>query len=249
MTYCGGSLPTRNPTPSAYMSIPYVIHQTWKDEHLPPAFERMSRTWRDHHRHWEYCFWTDKMNREFIAMHYPSFLPVYDSYPTAIQRVDAVRYFVLLKYGGFYIDLDFECLENIDPLASQGACIFGKEPLEHCLIHEKDIIISNAFMGAVPGCGFLQQICNALEIGRHITEHLNDRILESTGPFMLSHMYSNYPHKKEITLLEPDMLYPLTKEEIAAWGDEPFNTTIRSQAPHAYGIHRFAGTWWKKEVV
>lgn len=227
------------------MKIPFIIHQTWKDEHLPKAFERMSRTWKDNHVHWEYHLWTDEMNRAFIATHYPYFLPVYDAYPMPIQRVDAVRYFILLKYGGFFIDLDFECLANIDPLAEKGPCVFGKEPSEHCLIHGKDMIISNAFMGAVPGCHFIGEVCGVLETGRSVTDHRNDQVLESTGPFMLSHVYAQYPHKNDVSLLEPEILYPLTKDEIDAWGDQPFNTTIRSRVPYAYGIHRFAGTWWK----
>jgi mannosyltransferase OCH1-like enzyme len=209
----------------------------------------MSRTWRDKHKHWEYRFWTDETNREFIKLHFPFFLPVYDGYPTAIQRVDAVRYFVLLQYGGFYIDMDFECLSSIDPLAELGECIFGKEPPEHCLLHGKDLIISNAFMGAVPGCRFLAQVCKALEDVRDITDHRNNMVLESTGPFMLSHEYSRYPDKAAVTLLEPGLLYPLTKDELEEWGDEPFNAAIRSRAPQAYGIHRYIGTWWKSNVV
>ena len=41
--------------------------------------------------------------------HYPWFLPTYQSYPYAIQRVDVLRYFLLHSLGGVYIDLDMGC--------------------------------------------------------------------------------------------------------------------------------------------
>jgi hypothetical protein len=50
--------------------------------------------------------WTDATARLFIQTHYPSFLATYDSYEYNIQRADAIRYFVLHRYGGIYMDLD-----------------------------------------------------------------------------------------------------------------------------------------------
>lgn len=50
--------------------------------------------------------WTDATARLFMQTHYPSFLPTYDSYEYNIQRADAIRYFVLHRYGGIYMDLD-----------------------------------------------------------------------------------------------------------------------------------------------
>ena len=231
------------------MKIPRIIHQTWKDHNIPEAFERMSHSWRSKHRHWEYRFWTDEMNREFIALNFPFFLPVFDNYPTAIQRVDAVRYFVLYKHGGFYIDMDFECLAPIHPLVDMAPCVFGKEPLAHCLIHEKDIIISNAFMGSAPGAHFFKCICKELETFRNITDHPNTRILESTGPFMLSRLYNSYERKKEISLLEADLLYPFTMEELEEWNSGQSCTELNARLQHAYGIHHYAGTWWKNKMV
>ncbi len=46
------------------------------------------------------------MSRDFIADEYGWFLDTFDNYVYPIQRADAIRYFVLAHYGGFYIDLD-----------------------------------------------------------------------------------------------------------------------------------------------
>merc|ERR1712051_954255 len=56
--------------------------------------------------------WTDENGRELIESDYPWFLEIYDGYQFGIQRADAVRYFILHKYGGLYADLDYEPLVN-----------------------------------------------------------------------------------------------------------------------------------------
>lgn len=46
--------------------------------------------------------------------HYPWFLPTFLAYPYSIQRVDAIRYFLLYHHGGIYIDLDMGCRARLD---------------------------------------------------------------------------------------------------------------------------------------
>jgi len=49
------------------------------------------------------------MSRDFIETEYPWFLHTYDHYRYPVQRVDAVRYFLMLHYGGIYMDFDNVC--------------------------------------------------------------------------------------------------------------------------------------------
>jgi mannosyltransferase OCH1-like enzyme len=57
---------------------------------------------------WEYRFWTNEDCRELVTTEFPQHLAMYDNYKSNIQRADAIRYFILAKYGGVYADLDFE---------------------------------------------------------------------------------------------------------------------------------------------
>jgi len=50
--------------------------------------------------------WADASSRNFIKIHYPWFLSTYDGYKFPVQRVDALRYLLMLYYGGIYIDLE-----------------------------------------------------------------------------------------------------------------------------------------------
>ena len=90
--------------------VPLIMHRMWKDDHImerdnpelpaswAKAFASCSEQYR--RRNWTTILWTDDSICMFMEKHYPSFVPVYDSYPYDIQRVDAARYFILYHYGG-----------------------------------------------------------------------------------------------------------------------------------------------------
>lgn len=60
--------------------------------------------------------WNASAGRNLLEEHYDWFLETYDNYPHPIQRVDAIKYFVLHHYGGFYLDLDITCRRSLTPL-------------------------------------------------------------------------------------------------------------------------------------
>ena len=95
-------------------TIPKRVFQTWKNKSIDdnPLMKQWHTTWKKHNPSYEHVLWDDDDNRDFININFPSFLTIYDSYNINIKRVDSVRYFYLLKYGGIYADLDFECLKN-----------------------------------------------------------------------------------------------------------------------------------------
>jgi len=235
------------------MYITKILHQTWKRSLLPPRLQKMSETWKQLHPDWEYYMWNDEMNRNFIKDHFPFFLSKYDEYRTTIQRVDAVRYFILYKCGGVFIDLDFECFKDITPLMVDSDCVFGKEPTQHCLIHQKEMVISNAFMAASPGHPFFKAIIDELMADQSVYEEMpnpNDRVLETTGPFMLTRIYNNYKNKGDITLLDSGVLTPLTKDELDLLEAKQYNdVALQQKINQASAIHYYIGTWWKNDKV
>src|ERR1700755_3694858 len=95
------------------------IFQTWKSKtSLPDNFRYWHSTIVGKNPDFAVTLWDDADNRNFIAGNFPWFLSIYDQLPAEIYRVDCVRYFYLYAYGGFYIDLDTECLA---PLAKYAA--------------------------------------------------------------------------------------------------------------------------------
>ncbi|KAK4137755.1 glycosyltransferase family 32 protein [Trichocladium antarcticum] len=102
--------------------IPKIIHQVfhnWKvpgNDTLPAGWAETRQTCIDLNPHFEIKLWTEKASREFIEAQYPWFLNTYDGYRYPVQRVDAVKYFLMQHYGGIYIDLDNGCNSDLTPL-------------------------------------------------------------------------------------------------------------------------------------
>lgn len=109
--------------------IPKIIHQVfhdWRNVGMPSDWEGVRKSCIEKNKEWEYMvetqppdhliaaagalilsqLWTEESSREFIREHYGWFLKTYDGYSYPVQRIDTVRYFLLLHYGGIYLDLD-----------------------------------------------------------------------------------------------------------------------------------------------
>jgi len=229
------------------MSIPKILHQTWKSEMIPPPFEKYVNSWKSHHPMWLHILWTDEMSRSFVASYFPDLIDIYDSYETNIQRVDVARYLILYHYGGVYIDMDFECLRNIEPILEGETCVLGREPDEHCKVHRKELIISNAFMACAPRHHFLMELCKEIRSPQRKSYSKHSLVLESTGPFMLTRIYEQMPDKSLVRILSHEVLYPLTKDEIITY--LPVTGTPQAmddKLKNAYAIHYYWGTWWRK---
>src|SRR5436190_16517529 len=93
--------------------IPRIIHRVWLGaEPMPEDFRRYGESWRRHHPGWRMRLWTDEDLPELgdrraleRARHHA-------------ERANLVRYEVLRRFGGVYVDTDVECLRPIGPLLS-----------------------------------------------------------------------------------------------------------------------------------
>ena len=111
------SLPPSTHTPQF---IPRNLHHVLLGPmgHDPPAewiaarnsCVTMHSSWTEHY------FWTDENADGFFEDYYPWFQDTWNSYPSIVQRADALRYFVLHKFGGVFLDMDLFCRNPLDPL-------------------------------------------------------------------------------------------------------------------------------------
>ena len=77
--------------PVARSLIPAIIHQTWKDENIPPEWQGAQQACKDLHPSWEYRLWTDNSSHALIAEKYPDLLRTFERYPYNIERADVIR--------------------------------------------------------------------------------------------------------------------------------------------------------------
>lgn len=179
--------------------IPKIIHQTYKNEHIPKLWQPGQQACVELHHDYQYILWTDDTAREFIAEEYPWFLKTWDSYPYPIQRADAIRYFALAHYGGIYIDLDDGCVRRLDPLLTVPAFVRQTVPTG----------ISNDVMGAVPKHPFFLKVLDSLQKYKRNWLVPYITIMFSTGPLFLSVMLKQYkrygvPEAGKVRILLPE---------------------------------------------
>ena len=110
--------------------IDRVIHQTYKSlEEVPLSWQESPRQWKSiMGPRWEYMFWSDHDSRELIRADFPWFLNTFDAYKHPIQRADAIRYFVLYKYGGVYCDTDVAPYQDITALLVDADVVLMETP-------------------------------------------------------------------------------------------------------------------------
>lgn len=190
--------------------------------------------------------WTDYDNRSFIEENYPAFLSTYDSYSYNIQRADAIRYFILHKYGGVYADIDIECLQSIEPLTADHSFVACYEPKKHAKWHGLDRMVSNAFMASVPNHPLIEQVLIALA-AENPNIQFHYEVLKSTGPILLSNVLERYG-PAAVTLFADHVMSPLTscsKELGKLIKQENGYLEIKEilRASGTYGIHYWANSW------
>lgn len=215
--------------------IPKIIHQTWKEKELPDNFKTWSEECKQLHQDWTYKLWTDEDNREFIRMEFPWFLHTYDNYDKHIKRVDAVRYFLLFKYGGVYMDMDFLCLKNITPLLEDGKAIFGYQLKDK----NEEGAIANAFMAAPPMHPLFENIIHSL---KYNTE---GNVLDCTGPRFLTRQIKKYIGT-DIVIHEMPIIYTHEwNEDGKKVRDCSVDTNkCREHFPESYTSTVWTHTWW-----
>lgn len=101
---------------------------------------------------YEIRIWNETEAHSFIETEYPWFLPTYTAYAHPIQRVDALKYFILYHFGGVYMDLDVACRRPLDPLLQYPAWFPEASPLG----------VNNDLMASMPGHPVLLEMTSAL---------------------------------------------------------------------------------------
>jgi inositol phosphorylceramide mannosyltransferase catalytic subunit len=231
---------------SPVMAIPKILHQTWKTYDVPEEWWDCVNSWKRHHPDWEYRLWTDVEGMAFVARHYPDFLAIYQGYPYAIQRADAIRYLVLHQLGGVYADIDYECLQPLDPLLAGHSAIIGLEPAVHAVISKVDHMLCNALMATESGHPLMAAIIRHLEsaIQGTVTDY---DILATTGPLMLNAVHAHYSGN-DLSLLPSSVLCPLCsdRKSLAAYRGSSRQALLHKAALIAqgsYAIHYWNNGW------
>ena len=161
---------------------------------LPDYFKTLGDTWKRDYPDWEYRLWDNARMNDFVRSYYPQYLDIYSRFPYHVQRWDAIRYLILHKIGGMYVDFDYESIEPMDNLIDGKTCCFAQEPDSHCLVFHKkvDCLFNNAMVLSVPEHPFMAKVIET--VFREQTLQCEGSktvcVLKTTGPWMLVDTYN-----------------------------------------------------------
>lgn len=164
--------------------IPKIIHQTWKNNVVPKKWRNYAQKVQDLNPDWEYRLWTDDGNEQFVEEHFPDFLETFLGFSKNIMRADVIQYLLMYKYGGVYLDLDYEFLKPFN---------FGEHevvlPLEMSLACGDDRDqVGNCVFASVPNHPYWKDVINSLKENPPLVSEYTE-VVGATGPIFLNKIY------------------------------------------------------------
>ncbi len=209
--------------------IPKIIHQIWLGSDVPQVLQEYMDSWIEYHLgpEWQYILWTDTEILQ-LQLYNQEFYDLTDNYG---MKSDIARWEILYRYGGVYIDADFECLQPLDIFHHCYDFYVGLQPLDTSLLQ-----LNNALVGARPGHPILIECIKKIKENSH-----RKGVPQKTGPVHLTRCFFTTADKcATIDIALPAFyFYPLgcleRYEDIISWKKQG-----------AYGVHWWAKSWMPK---
>lgn len=160
------------------VEIPRVIHMIWiGDEALRPS--ESINTWQKMNPSFKVKVWgnAELASRSWRNAHHMK--AMWDKELAGVA--DMMRYEILFKEGGVYVDADSQCIRPLDDfiLSNHPFSCWESELVRPGLIH-------NGFLGAIPGCQLFKAVIDDIASEKSI----DDRpAWQTTGPMRLTNTY------------------------------------------------------------
>jgi hypothetical protein len=215
-TICQTHRPTRRHW--RHMRIPHTIHRVWLGKRSMGERElRFGNTFARHNPGWEMRLWTDED------------LPSLDIGQTERERSrssselsNLVRYEVLHRFGGIYVDTDFECLRPLTPIL---------RGIDAFTAIESPGRVGVAILGSVAGHPLFAR---AARLSRQ-TLGTGAHSADANGPYLFS-LILEQGH--DIAIFGAPVFYPYGWDEQVEPG---------ASFPDAYAVHHWAKSWVDEE--
>jgi mannosyltransferase OCH1-like enzyme len=181
-----------------------IIHQIWFDfgnGRFPSEKQVTTDFIARKNPNYEYMFWDLESAIKLTRKHYPKYCNfLMQDTNRNIIKCDFFRYVLMLHFGGFYFDLDFIVLQNLDntPFIQSNSIVLTEECYKSRETHQS---LHNGFLySKTPGHIFWKNMCDEIvdrnpEVYSNISEA---QVYELTGTKYLCEKWRNC--QKEISL-------------------------------------------------
>lgn len=193
-------------------TIPKIIHQIWVGEFIPANIVRMMQTVTHLNPSLDYKLWREKDLAE-IGVAVDGLLKTYGH---GVYPSDVGRLIILQKFGGIYLDCDFECYRSLAPLCECEAFTALVDRDE-----QGQLRYCTAAFGAIPDHPCINWMVE--RIGEYV----------KTGMPWAVRLASAAPMGR-VTILPTEWIYPWR------WYDPPEK---KHPTADSYLGHHWAGSW------
>ena len=183
------------------MPIPKIIHQVWlgfDNPTVPDKWKKNIEKWKQIQDGYEHKLWSADDCIKLIQEIDPDFVEIFKNYPHHVQRADAIRPFILYKFGGIYTDLDTFPNRNIQPLLD----VYDVSGVEAAVAPSANTNSpSNWFMFSHKNSKFWLNVIKEMKLRSnfmYVTNHT--RIMKTTGPALIQDCIQEYGTDKVVVL-------------------------------------------------
>jgi len=225
--------------PKVYCNIPKKIHQIWLGSEFPEGYKEWAESWKRLNPDYEYRLWTDK---DVDDLRLPN-RKAYNDITNLGPKSDILRYHILNKYGGIYIDTDFECLQSFHTLSYLNFYTSVGYP--------SSIEVYPGLMACVPGHPIIKKLVKEID---KVTMYdiVKKGVLRATSSYLFTEVFFNVieSYQKGIVAFPPDYFYPYPNN-FKGFRDVDGKQYIK---PCSYAIHYWEQSWngvkiKQKEIV
>lgn len=216
--------------------IPKIIHHIWLGSPLPEKFARYRKTWQKMHPDWTFMLWDDAAVAKLGLIN----VRPYCAAKNYGEKSDILRYEILYRFGGLYVDTDFECLQPFDAL--HHSCDFYAGSYPHP--GGGSFWIINALIGSCSGHPILKRCIEGIQQSRDRSDNSSAAVMERTGPsFFLRAITEAIVQGDAIqkTVIFPaTFFYPLPT---VCRSYKSRNQIIHFMGPESLAVHHWAASW------
>jgi mannosyltransferase OCH1-like enzyme len=218
-----------------------IIHQVWfgtipNKKQAKKTYEKLKTyrdSWKIKNPTWCHTEWTKNMCSVLVKTHFPEHLDMYNAYKWEIQRCDAVRTFILYRYGGLYADMDYYCNRPFDEALKKYT---GKIYIVQTPNHTNHG--SNSLMYSKKNNIFWKKVFMEMEIvkdnyDKYVNKHYI--VVATTGPTMLNRVFHRYKFRYGVSLLPHETFHPYSIQSDIR--------TFTTDNPDVFAIHFGQMSW------
>lgn len=211
-----------------HVRIPKIIHQIWIGKEIPKEFADYINSWKQKHPDWQYKLWTQNDIEKFGFKNKQYILDSRN--PGEIS--DLMRYEILHRHGGVYVDMDFECLQKLDELHHIYDFYICIQPLDSDLLQ-----LGIGIIGSVPKHPMLKQVINGIAKNWE-NKNYKSMATARTGPIYMTRMFYRYAGTKNMR----DIAFPA--HYFHPLGVTQFDVEKEKWVDSgSYGVHYWAKSW------